>query len=271
MLYICPTPIGNLEDITIRVINILKEVDFILCEDTRHTKILLEHYNIDKKLISYHKFNEKEKLEYIVKLSKENELALVSDAGMPLISDPGGILVKELINEGVEITVLPGASAFVTALAGSGLDTKKIIFLGFLEKKSNKLKEQLNDIKYNPETIIIYESKMRIKSTIKLIKDILGFRKIVVAKEITKKFERYIRSNTFEIINELDDNIKGEFVILIEGFNGELSDDIDKDEILMKYENLISASFDKKEALDILSSLKNIPKRVVYNIINENK
>jgi 16S rRNA (cytidine1402-2'-O)-methyltransferase len=214
-LYIVPTPIGNLKDITIRALEILKEVDYIICEDTRRTNILLNHYNIkNKKLISYFAPKEDQKIPFLLEIIKKYKSALVVDAGMPGISDPGYKLIKACLENNLEIEVLPGPSAFLTALVGSGLPTDKFLFLGFLPKKG--LKKYLERIKELDVTIIFYESPKRLEKTLKTIYEILGNCKIAIAREISKIYEEYLRGDLKEIISRLKDKkLKGEITVVL--------------------------------------------------------
>ncbi|GMO65438.1 MAG: 16S rRNA (cytidine(1402)-2'-O)-methyltransferase [Endomicrobiia bacterium] len=219
ILYIVPTPIGNLEDITLRALRVLKVCDLIACEDTRKSLKLLSHFGISKSLISFHSYNEHHKVEYIInKLLNGNEIALVSDAGMPCISDPGYILVKLAIEKYIRIEVLPGASALITALIGSGLPVDGFVFCGFLKRKSGKIKKELSNLLNLKKTIIFYESPHRIIKTIGICEDVFGKNaKICLAREITKKFEEFIRGSIEEILESIKSkrDFLGEFVVLI--------------------------------------------------------
>lgn len=217
-LYIVPTPIGNMEDITIRAINILKDSDVIFSEDTRETGILLKYYDISgAKLISSHKFNENNNLEKVIEFLQEGKkVSLVSDRGTPGISDPGYSLIREVINKGFNVVCLPGATAFVPAMVMSGFSTDRFLFYGFLNSKSSKQKKELESLKNITFPIIFYESPHRLIDTLNNIKEIFGNRKITIAREISKKFEEIIRGNIEEVITELSD-IKGEIVIITEG------------------------------------------------------
>jgi 16S rRNA (cytidine1402-2'-O)-methyltransferase len=214
-LYIVPTPIGNLKDITIRALEILKEVDYIICEDTRRTNILLNHYDIkNKKLISYFAPKEDQKIPFLLEIIKKYKSALVVDAGMPGISDPGYKLIKACLENNLEIEVLPGPSAFLTALVGSGLPPDKFLFLGFLPKKG--LKKYLERIKELDVTIIFYESPKRLERTLKTIDEVLGNCKIAIAREISKIYEEYLRGDLKEIISRLKDKkLKGEITVVL--------------------------------------------------------
>ena len=189
-LYICPTPIGNLEDITYRTLRVLNEVDLIAAEDTRHSIKLLNHFEISKPLTSYHEHNKDSKGGYLInKLLEGENVAVISDAGMPGISDPGEDIIREAIENNIEVEVLPGATAFVTALVGSGLDTRKFAFEGFLDRDKKTRREQLEDVKEESRTMIFYESPHRLKDTLKDMSKVLGNRKISINRELTKKYQ----------------------------------------------------------------------------------
>lgn len=213
-LYIVPTPIGNLKDITLRALEVLKEVNYIICEDTRRAKILLDHYEIkNKKLISYFAPREEEKIPEILEILKNFPCALIVDSGMPAISDPGGKLIKACLEKNIEIEVLPGPSAFLTAFISSGFPTDKFLFLGFLPKKG--LGNYLKQFKDLAVTIIFYESPKRILKTLKIMKNVFGNGKIVIAREISKIYEEYIRGDLEEIIKKLENRkLKGEITII---------------------------------------------------------
>ena len=217
-LIVVPTPIGNLKDITLRALEVLKEVNYIACEDTRRTLILLNHYEIKgKKLIPYYEPKEEKQIPKILKILEKEDVALVSDAGMPAISDPGYRLIRKCIEEGIEVEVLPGPSAVVTALVGSGLPTDRFLFAGFPPKKGTKgFFEELQ--KCEDTTLIFYESPHRILKTLKLMEEVFGKdTPACVARELTKIHEEYIRGSLEEVIKELEsrEKIKGEIVILI--------------------------------------------------------
>ena len=217
ILYLVATPIGNLNDITLRAIEVLKQVDIIAAEDTRHTLKLLNHLNIKKPLISYYREIEKTKSEILIKKILEGKnIALVSDAGTPAISDPGEEIVSEAIKNNIEIHPIPGACAFVNALICSGLNTKEFIFIGFLPTNNKEKKEKINKLKNENKTLIFYESPHKIKITLENMLEIFGNRKIVLAKEISKIHEEFIRGTIDEVL-EKSKEIKGEIVILIEG------------------------------------------------------
>ncbi|GIW67499.1 MAG: ribosomal RNA small subunit methyltransferase I [Candidatus Parcubacteria bacterium] len=214
-LFIVPTPIGNLKDITLRGIEVLKQVDYIFCEDTRRTKILLDHYEIkDKKLISYFAPFEAKKIPQLLEILKRNEAALVVDSGMPVISDPGYKLIKACLENSIEIEVLPGPTAFLTALIGSGLPLDKFLFLGFLPKKG--LENYFRKIKDLEVTIAFYESPKRISKTLEVIRKVFGNCQVVIAREVSKIYEEYLRGDIEEIIEKLKDKkLKGEITVII--------------------------------------------------------
>ncbi len=218
-LFIVATPIGNLEDITFRAIRILSEVDLIAAEDTRQTKILLTKYDIHTPMTSYHKFNIKSKTPHLIELLKQGQsIALVSDSGMPGISDPGYELIKACVEEEIRVEPIPGPSAAVTALAVSGLPTDKFIFEGFLPKKPGKKVKKLKELKKEKGSIIIYESPYRLVKTLQDIRKVLGERQIAVCRELTKKFEEVIRGKAGDVLEKMKEKkVRGEIVLVISG------------------------------------------------------
>ena len=267
-LYICPTPIGNLEDITYRTLRILNEVDLIAAEDTRHSLQLLNHFDISKPLTSYHEHNKDSKGGYLItKLLEGENIALISDAGMPGISDPGQDIIAEAIENNIEIEVLPGATAFVTALVGSGMDTHKFVFEGFLDRDKKLRRKRLEEIKNEKRTIIFYESPHRLKETLKDMLKYLGNRKITVNRELTKKYQEIIRDD-IETVIEIFNNreVKGEFVLIVEGFSGEVEeigkyDDLNEREYVIQ---LIEEGINKKDAIKIVCKDRKLKKDIVY-------
>jgi 16S rRNA (cytidine1402-2'-O)-methyltransferase len=219
VLYLVSTPIGNLEDITLRALRVLKEVDIVAAEDTRHTGILLKHYNLQKRLISYHDFNKERKAPLLIEHLKANQsVAVCSDAGTPGISDPGYYLVQLTIQNDIKVVPIPGASAFLSALVISGLPTDRFAFEGFLPAKSGKRRKKLEKLREEERTLIFYESPHRFARTLDDISEILGQRNLVVARELTKKFEEILRGTPEEINKSVGERkLKGELVILIEG------------------------------------------------------
>lgn len=264
-LYICATPIGNLEDITIRTIRILKEVDLIAAEDTRHTIRLLNHFDIKKPLTSYHEHNIKEKgIELIDKLKSGKNIALVSDAGMPGISDPGSDLVRLSIQHHIPIVALPGATASITALVISGLDTDKFIFEGFLSSKRSHRRRELENIKQYKKTTIIYESPHRILATLRDIDEIMGDRRLSISRELTKKYEETFRGRAEEALEKFSESkVRGEFVIILEGnLEEDKAEEIDIKEALNRY---IKDGYSNKEAVKMVSKKYNLPRNLVYS------
>lgn len=255
-LYICPTPIGNLEDITLRALRILKEVDLIACEDTRVTQKLLNRYDIKTKLISYHKFSEKEKSSYIVDLLNEGKnIALVSDAGTPLISDPGAELLKQDIN----VIPLPGASSVTTALSASPLDDGPFVFVGFLPKSG---KDFL--LKYSDINIVAFESPNRLVKTLEEILKIFGSKTVTVARELTKIYEQIKTGAVDELIKYYCENPpKGEIVIIIHSTEEK---EPEKKEIVEKIKILKKEGYSVKDISRIVSALYNFPKNEVYDL-----
>ena len=221
ILYICGTPIGNLEDVTLRALKILKEVKLIAAEDTRHTKKLLIHYQINTKVTSYHEYNKIKKAPYLVEILKNGQdVALVSDAGMPGISDPGYVLINLALNNNIKIIPVPGVSALITALVVSGLPTDKFVFEGFLSRKIKERKRYFKSIENEERTIIFYEAPHRLKRTLKDMLDVWGERKIVIARELTKKYEEIIRGNLSQVITEINTKeIKGEITLVVQGLS----------------------------------------------------
>ncbi len=219
VLYMVSTPIGNLGDITLRALEVLKQVDLIAAEDTRHTGILLKHYDLDKRLISYHDFNKRRTAPLLVEQLKAGKsVAVCSDAGTPGISDPGYYLVQLAIQNDIKVEPIPGASAFLSALVVSGLPTDRFVFEGFLAVKSGKRRRQLERLREEERTIILYESPHRFAKALDDMVDILGGRRLVVARELTKKFEEIIRGTPETIRERLGQRkLKGELVVLIEG------------------------------------------------------
>lgn len=223
IIYIVPTPIGNLQDMTYRAVDTLRQVDTILAEDTRHTQRLLQHFAIDNALLSFHEHNTESRLPQILeRLKQEEQFALVSDAGMPGISDPGFELVQAAIQQDIPVIVLPGAAALVNAVVASGLPTDEFVFYGFLPKKQKSKQAELARLGKYKGTIVLYESPYRVKETVQAIVKHVGNRKLVIAREITKIYEQFIRGTGEEVLAYLQENqIKGECCIVIEGNTSE--------------------------------------------------
>lgn len=262
VVYLIPTPIGNMEDITIRALNILKEVAVIFSEDTRVTKKLLDYYNISKKLISSHLYNEennKTKLLEYLKLGKS--VAVVSDRGTPVISDPGYILAKTAIENNYNTVCLPGPTAFVPALVMSGLPDK-FIFYGFLNSKETKRKKELENLKQQPFTIIFYEAPHRINKTLQNIKEVFGNRYCAIAREISKKYEEIIRGDIDYLIKETEE-IKGEIVLIVEGNKEKYN--FENLSIIEHIKLYVEDGLTSKEAIKLVAKERDIPKSEVYN------
>ena len=270
-LYLCGTPIGNLEDMTLRVSRILAEVDIIAAEDTRQSLKLLNFLNIKKTMMSYHEHNKMEKGKEIVKLIQEGKkIALVTDAGMPAISDPGEDLVKLCIENNLQIIPIPGPSASLTALVVSGLPTRSFCFEGFLPADKKEKKQLLNKLITETRTIILYEAPHRLLSTLSELREYLGDRNMSASRELTKKFEETVRGTITEIIEKFSaKTVKGEFVLIIEGANEkeliEIEtkkwDNISVEEHILLY---INQGIDKKEAIKKVAAERNLPKKEVY-------
>lgn len=267
-LYICPTPIGNLEDITYRTLRVLNEVDLIAAEDTRHSVKLLNHFEISKPLTSYFEHNKDTKGIYLInKLLEGENIALISDAGMPGISDPGEDIIKQAIEHNIDIEVLPGATASITALVGSGLETAKFAFEGFLDRDKKVRRNQLEELKEERRTIIFYESPHRLKDTLKDMLKVLGNRKIAVNREITKKYQEIIREDIETVMNIFNEKeVKGEFVLIVEGFKGEKTvqnsyEDLTEREYVI---TLMENGMDKKDAIKTVCKDRKLKKDVVY-------
>ena len=213
-LYIVSTPIGNIEDITLRALNTLKSVRLIMCEDTRRTKILLKHYNIETETSSYNDNNCRTKTKHVIDILKQDDVAIVSDSGTPGISDPGFYLVRECVKENIQIIPIPGPTASITALISSGLPTDRFTFLGFIPKTQGKKEKFLKELP--DHTVIFYESPYRIKKTLALMKEILPDKQLVIARELTKKFEEFIRGTVKDIYEKTKDKqLKGEIVLIV--------------------------------------------------------
>lgn len=273
MLYIIPTPIGNLGDITLRAIETLKTCDYILCEDTRHSSILLSHYQISKPLKSFHKFSELSKESEIIKdLQSGLNIALISDAGTPGISDPGTKLIQKCIDENIHVTSLPGPCAAITALSCSGLNTDLFQFIGFLPRKSGELQKVIQKVLTFTGTTICYESPHRIKETLQKLNELAPDRRLVIARELTKKFEELIRGNASELLKKWNEvRFKGEIILLIEGEN-ELKQDW---EMLTPLEHVAfieqNYGVTRQEAIKMVAELRGVSKRDVYNFIEKTK
>ena len=261
-LYLIPTPIGNLDDITVRALKTLETVDFILCEDTRETGKLLSKYNIKKKLVSCHEFNEdKIKSNVVDELSKGMNIGLVTDQGTPIISDPGYIIAREVIRCGYNVISLPGATAFVPALTSSGISPSPFLFYGFLNAKNSKQKSELESLKNLKYTMIFYESVHRIKDTLKNMLEVFGDRNISINREISKIHEEICRGKISELI-DLVDEMKGEFVIIVEG-NSDVVD-YSSMSIIDHVKVYVDDGMSEKDAIKLVAKERNVAKSIVY-------
>lgn len=267
-LYLVATPIGNLEDITLRALKVLKEVDLIAAEDTRHTLKLLNHFEISKPLISYYKQTEKSKSNILIpKLLEGKNIAVVSDAGTPGISDPGEEIVKQAIENNIEIIPIPGACAFVNALIASGFNTKEFTFIGFLSAQKREKKEKLEELKYETKTMIFYEAPHKLLGTLSTICEVFGDRQVVLARELTKIHEEFIRGTVSEILEKIGEP-KGEFVVLVEG------NTISQKDVVLQNLNELSLEehykyyehkgFEKKEIIKKIAKDRKLNKNEVY-------
>ncbi|MCI5951931.1 MAG: 16S rRNA (cytidine(1402)-2'-O)-methyltransferase [Anaerostipes sp.] len=273
-LYLCATPIGNLEDITLRVLNVLKEVDLIAAEDTRHSIKLLNHFGIKTKLTSYHEYNKVDKAVYLVRQMQEGiNVALITDAGTPGISDPGEELVRQCHEAGIVVTSLPGACACVTALTISGLPTRRFCFEAFLPADKKERKAVLNQLKTETRTIILYEAPHRLKKTLQELKSELGNRNMTLCRELTKRHEDYKRMTIQELIDYYEGKeVRGECVLVIEGVTFQQLEEeeqkswenISIEEHMEKY---LSQGLSKKDAMKQVAKDRGVGKRDIYQAL----
>lgn len=275
-LYLVPTPIGNLEDMTFRAVNILKAVDLIASEDTRNTQKLLNHFEVETKQTSFHEHNSSERTPQLIdKLQNGTSIAQVSDAGMPSISDPGVDLVKAAVEAGIPVVPLPGPNAALTALIASGLTPQPFYFLGFLPRKKKELTAELEELNKRKETLVFYESPHRVKQVVEEMQNVFGSdRNLVLAREVTKRFEEFIRGTVEEVLEWLSqENIRGEFVLIVEG-NAQaenLEEKIWENWTLKEHVDFVMAnqSLSSKKAIKEVAVLRDLPKRDVYAAYHE--
>lgn len=262
-LYVVATPIGNLEDITLRALDTLKKVDYIACEDTEHSIKLLNYYGIKKPLISYWSEKEKVKAEEIIqKIKAGNSVALITDAGTPGISDPGAVVISRAIEEDIDIIPLPGPSALITALSVSGLNTEEFTFIGFLPVKQSQRKKKLLELSSERRTLVFYEAPHRILQTLNDMLEVFGDRKVCIARELTKIFEEVLRGKLSNIIEKLENSkIAGEYVIVVEGAEEKRGS---IEEALKEVKELMKKGKGRKEAVRIVSELYNLSKKELY-------
>ena len=274
MLYICATPIGNLQDITERAIETFKKADIIACETITQTKKLINYFGISPNLFSYREDNKEKASRYLIEeLKTGKNIVLVSDAGVPAISDPGAQLVNEALNNNIEVTPIPGASAVMSALSVSGFNADSFLFLGFLPRKNTKREKIYREIEASTRTTIFFEAPHRILDTLSEIKDHVKERKICICREITKKFEEIRRDypeNLIEYFSQLKE-IKGEFSIVIEGRNEEIEDEIDEDKIKDMIKSLLIKDMSPKEIAKTIANEMNISKRYIYDMVIKEK
>ncbi|MDD6207914.1 MAG: 16S rRNA (cytidine(1402)-2'-O)-methyltransferase [Clostridiales bacterium] len=275
-LYLCATPIGNLEDITFRVLNTLKEVDLIAAEDTRNSIKLLNHFDIKTPMTSYHEYNKYDKADVLVeKMQKGTTVALITDAGTPGISDPGEVLVQKAYEAGIEVTSLPGPAACITALTLSGLSTRRFAFEAFLPSEKNERKRILGELKNETRTIILYEAPHHLVKTLKELIDVLGDRQLSIVKELTKKHEQVLQTTLLEAVQYYEkQEPRGEYVLVLSGKN--------PDEILREQQSqwkeisieehmnqYLRNGIDRKEAMKLVAKDRGIKKREVYQWLVE--
>ena len=270
-LYLVATPIGNLEDITLRALKCLKSVDIIACEDTRHSRILLEHYGIKARTTSYHEFNKFDKAdELVMQMKKGVNVAVITDAGTPGISDPGEELVRKAVEAGVEITSLPGPSAVITALSMCGLSSRRFVFEGFLSTEKKERREAFDRLRNETRTMVIYEAPHRLKRTLGELEQVLGSRKICICRELTKKYEEIMRFSLKEAVDHFEQNDpRGEMVIIIEGLSEEEKKSRDAsqwDAVSLKehLERYTAKGMNEKDAMKAVAKDRGISKRDVY-------
>lgn len=272
ILYLVPTPIGNLEDMTFRAIQTLKDVDYIAAEDTRQTKKLCHVYEIDTPLTSYHEHNKDSSYHKLIEWLKEGKnIALVSDAGLPTISDPGAEVVRDFTNIGGYVVPLPGANAALTALIASGITPQPFFFYGFLDRQKKEKKKQLEALKKRQETIIFYEAPHRLKETLTLMKEVWGNRNIAITRELTKKFEEFIRGDLESVLTwSAEHQIRGEFCLVVQGNDQdeeELNEDVwwkslsEKEHVI----HYIEEGLTSKEAIKRTAVERGVPKRMIYD------
>jgi len=263
-LYIVSTPIGNLNDITFRAIEVLKNSDIILCEDTRHSSKLLNHFKIKKKLISYHKFNEKKQVLNIIKYINQGKIiSLISDAGTPLLSDPGRILVNQCIKDGIKIVPIPGVSSITTAMSVSGFKDH-FLFYGFLPKKEKELKKILNTLSQNLFSQVFFIPALKINFYLKIFKEYFSGRKILIAKELTKIHETLLR-NDIDQIKTFDDRVRGELTVIVSEKNIEKKS-LDKEKIVNKAKKYLK-KYSLKDTVDLILEAEKInKKKEVYKL-----
>lgn len=270
-LYLVATPIGNLEEMTVRAVNILKEVDCVAAEDTRNTLKLLNHFDIKTKLISHHEHNWKNSIPGILEmLGNGQSLALVSDAGYPAISDPGTELVQAVIEAGYAVVPVSGPNACLNALVVSGIEPQPFTFYGFLDHLDKNKKKELENLKTHPYTLVFYESPYRIQKTLKIMLEIFGNRKVALCREITKRHEEIIRGTISEIL-EIEEELKGEMVLVVEGCKDIIEESNEPIDIVAEVQKLIDKGVHSKDAIKQVAKANNMKKNEVYDLYLESK
>lgn len=268
-LYLIPTPIGNLDDITVRALKILESVDFILCEDTRESSKLLNHFKIKKKLVSCHEYNENNIKDYVVsELKAGKNIGLITDQGSPVVSDPGFVLAKCVIDNGFNVVALPGATAFVPALTSSGLPPSPFLFYGFLQTKESKIIHELNKLKSFPSTMIFYEAPHRIQKTLEYLLQVFGNRKITIHREISKLHEEICRGTIQELIPIVSE-LKGEFVLVVDGNHDVV--DYSSMSVLEHVRLYLDDGMSEKDAIKLVAKERGVAKSIIYKEYHDNK
>ena len=266
VLYLIATPIGNLKEMSPRALEVIAEMDIIAAEDTRNSFSLLNNFGIKKEMFSLREHNEKEASKHLLEKIKEGKrVAYMSDAGYPGISDPGYLLVQEMIKNDVAVSAVSGSSAFINALVASGLDTKHFFFYGFLPAKDGEAKEEISSLKNRKETIILYEAPHRIMKTLSLLKEGLGDRYVCLARELTKINEEYIRGNLSELLELDESTIKGEIVLIIEGNKEETA--IEDSQIISRVEYFVKLGLSQKDAINVVAEEFNINKNYIKKLV----
>ncbi len=268
-LYLIPTPIGNLDDITVRALKILESVDFILCEDTRESSKLLNHFKIKKKLVSCHEYNENNIKDYVVsELKSGKNIGLITDQGSPVVSDPGFVVAKCVIDSGFNVVALPGATAFVPALTSSGLPPSPFLFYGFLQTKESKIIHELNKLKSFPSTMIFYEAPHRIQKTLEYMLQVFGNRKITIHREISKLHEEICRGTIQELI-PIVSKLKGEFVLVVDGNHDVV--DYSSMSVLEHVRLYLDDGMSEKDAIKLVAKERGVAKSIIYKEYHDNK
>jgi len=266
VLYLIATPIGNLKEMSPRALEVIAEMDIIAAEDTRNSFSLLNNFGIKKEMFSLREHNEVEASKHLLEKIKEGKkVAYVSDAGYPGISDPGYLLVQEMIKNDIAVSTISGSSAFINALVASGLDTKHFFFYGFLPAKDGEAKEEISSLKNRKETIVLYEAPHRIMKTLSLLKDGLGDRYVCLARELTKINEEYIRGNLSELLELDESSIKGEIVLIIEGNKEEIT--VDDKEIISRIGYFVKLGLSQKDAINVVADEYKINKNYVKKLV----